>query len=187
MKKLLTAFVLVLLVTGRPEAADLSSGTPFSPPGEKFSVLFPGVPFTQTRSETTPVGKIHTRVYMSQAGPLTYGLAVVDLPQTAQELLAQDPEAALENFAGPFLSAFRGQPLSQKKTTVAGHPAREIEASLYSGQGIGRFQVIFAGDRYYVLMLAAPREQDIATEAREFFDSFKVKRKNLLTDEDPAN
>jgi len=87
---------------------------------------------------------------------------------------SKSPDEVLETARDGSLSKTQGTVITQKRLTVQGYPALEMQARA-RGNSLLDARIVVAGKRLYLIMAVATVEQDREVNAiRRMFDSFKV-------------
>jgi hypothetical protein len=176
MKNLMfAACVLALAAIGNCSASDPSDWEVFSSQADQFSVIFPGTPVVQNKTEKTPLGDLRLKMYIDQSGASSYTVMAMEIPKAIRQSVAEDADSTLDGVADGFLKGSGGKLISQKEVMVDGFLGREIEASFLDGASKVRCQVVLTRERIFMVAVVAPAEEDVSAETKAYFGSFKLK------------
>lgn len=143
----------------------------FTTPDGQVSLKFPGKPVAEDQQRTdahgTPI-TVHIVAFQSPGG--YYGFTSSDVSgvpaESATEALNKARDGAIRNVQGTLIA--------ETGRTIAGYPARDIEAHARKNMFLDA-RLIVAGTRLYVLMVASEIESNRDKKnIAKFFDSFKV-------------
>lgn len=145
--------------------------TYFAPDGS-FSVELPGKPeveATQAPIEdgrTAPITLVRVKPTSSAAYVFSY---VED-----DNIGKKSPDQALESARDGSLRKTQGKLISQKRTTVQGYPALDIQASARGNSTVDS-RLILVDNRLYMIMAVSTVPQDRETRTiQRMFESFKI-------------
>ncbi|HEY9650236.1 MAG TPA: hypothetical protein V6C95_06210 [Coleofasciculaceae cyanobacterium] len=132
-----------------------------------FTVLMPGTPSEETRTDKTEDGRPYKQHYFAATQPEgVYLVTYSDFP--GQEVNQVDPNIVLEAVIEGFLSD-GGEVVSDHEVSLAGYPGRDIEFTDSDGLS-GSTQVFLVEGRIYQLVAVASNPDDV----QMFFDSFEL-------------
>jgi hypothetical protein len=167
---------LVAALTVLTPAALRADWTNFTAPGNEFQVNLPGEPAVQKQEMPTPFGKMKMTMYIANDAETNSIVGVVScaLPQAIAKQFKETPEAGLDGFVEGMISGVNGKKTSSKEVKMGTYTGREFEASIYEGEGKLFGRVFVVEDKAYMLMVMAPKDQNVKGDIRKFYGSFKV-------------
>lgn len=146
----------------------------YTAPDNSFTVELPGKPLSETTQAPIEGGGTKPMTLVS-VKPTTRTAYMCSYAED-ENIGSKSPDEVLEAARDGSLSKTQGTVISQKRLTVQGYPALEIQARA-RGNSLLDARIVVAGKRLYVIMAVATGEQDREANAiRRIFDSFKVMR-----------
>ena len=144
----------------------------YTAPDGSFSVELPGKPTV----ETTPVpveGGSTTPMTMVSVNPTSSTSYMCSYAED-ESIRRKSADEALESARDGSLRKTQGTLISQKRTTVQGYPALDMQMRA-RGNSLVDSRLILVGDRLYMVMAVAmvPEEGEAKTVQR-MFESFKI-------------
>ena len=170
MRTLAVPFVLALFAAGSVTA---HASELFKSDELKFEIQFPAEPQRKSRTQMFASGEAQIVRFKSIGETLRPSISVTVFsrgPFTKEEALAGIAQSGLRQAA-----ALNGTVVSQKDLMVNGFAGKEtvIEGLTNGNKFFYRAQTFYAGNRQYVLSVAAAELQGVTTPANGYFDSFK--------------
>ncbi len=144
----------------------------YAAPDGSFSVELPGEPVVETAQAPIDGGGTRplTLVSVKPTKTTAYMCSYVE----DQNLEKKSPDEALESARDGSLLKTQGTVISQKRTTVQGYPALDMQARA-RGNSLLDSRMIVVVKRLYMIMAVAtvPEDRDAKTIQR-MFESFKI-------------
>lgn len=134
----------------------------YAPPGEGFSVDFPGSP----QQQTDVVRDYTITTYVHRSDECEYYVGLCNFPQE----LGLDANELLDIVTSGILK--QATLVSEEKGTVDGHPARYLRLES-SGKEV-RWKICLAGNRLFQVGVATNRDGANAREVEKFINSFHL-------------
>ena len=171
MRKLALLFTLMLL-TGWPEFA--YSGELFKSDELKFEIEFPAKPTQQSITQTFTSGEAQVVRFKSIGKKLRPAITVTVFARNAFTQI--ETAAGLQLSGQRQASQFNGKIVSRTDLEVDGIAGKEtvIEGNSQGRTFFYRAQTFYAGNRQYVLSVAAERLESVTAPADSYFASFKL-------------
>lgn len=144
----------------------------YTAPDGSFSVELPGRPEVETTHAPLEGGgtKAITFVSVKPNGRAAYVCSYAD----DENIGRKSPDEALESARDGSLSKTQASVISQKRTTVQGYPALDMQARA-GGNSLIDSRMIVAGKRFYMIMAVTPVQQDREDKTIErMVESFKI-------------
>ncbi len=145
----------------------------FNSPDGKFSINLPGKPIVEEDQQISVAGGdvATTHGVSTQANDhVVYNCTYVEYPS----LITKSPDEVLTNARDGGLKNVQGTLISEKRTTVDGHPARDIQARARENSAYDT-RLILVGKRMYMLMVVdTGKPSRDGKNIQKFFDSFKT-------------
>jgi hypothetical protein len=169
------AIVGIALVMQWDQLTGEAAWKAFTSEAGRFSVLLPRTPRQTTQTVDTGVGAVDEHAFTVMHGSITYLVSYGDYPQN---VLARNPQAALDAFGDGAVASMEGKLLSERAISTNGHLGRELEIRLAddSGAAIVRLRIYVVGNRLYTVYTLAPEERASSPNVEKFLDSFKLVR-----------
>lgn len=149
----------------------------FDSPDGKFSVQLPGK--TESSDSQTPLSDVTTsRAIWVMSSPerwVNYSCVTTDYQDRSDPGEAQT-EATLDSYRDGVLTkaSVRGVAVHERRLSIQGHPAREVQADLINDPGSSLdMRIVLAGTRVYYLRVFTTRHARDEKTIQRFFDSFK--------------
>jgi hypothetical protein len=176
-RRTLSYALVTALTVLAPATLRADDWTTFKAPGNEFEVKLPGEPVVQMQEVPSPAGKMKLTVYVATTMDtgLYVGVVTCAPPPGLLEQFKENPEVALDGMVEGMISGVKGKKTSGKEVKMGKHVGREFEASIYDGEGKMFGRVFLIEGKAYMLMLMAPKDQNVKAETTKFFGSFKVK------------
>jgi hypothetical protein len=150
------AVVFLTVWTG----AAASQEKPFVWKAGKLQAQFPGVPSANNT----------VLQYQRDDGKIAYLAVFTVIPQLAKTKKSLHP-AIFDSGRDNMLKELKGKLLTEREVKVGDHVGREFQIEYASG--VYRAQLFLVGDRYYQLIVRAPKAVATGTEADRFFQSLR--------------
>ncbi len=144
----LLTVVLVCAVSAAPAGAAWKA---FSPEGGAFTVVMPGTPTYQQKTDKTPVGHIGEHIWTVKEGKMTVTAEYSDLPEIAV-LFGGHHDIYKKTFAA-FLKDVQGKELSVSDFTAGGWAGEEL--SYETATRTGKVRALLIHKRLFVLQASA--------------------------------
>jgi len=95
-----------------------------------------------------------------------------------QNVLTNDPRAALDAFRNSVITSTDGKLLSERSISLNGYRGRELEIEIAddSDTAIARLRIYLVGNRLYYIYTLAPEDRASSPSVEKFLDSFKLVR-----------
>ena len=139
---------------------------------KSFTVEFPTEPSRGCDIVNTPNGKIKVIEYLSTSNGILYAVMYGDCPINALSGLSL--EQILDAIKNHAIENVRDKVLREFSISRAGYPGREI--TVKAANVVLSTQIILKDNRFYQLVVIAPRDEFFTSQEREFFDSFRILR-----------
>jgi hypothetical protein len=144
----------------------------YTAPDGSFSVELPGEPAVETTQAPVEGGGTRpmTLVSVKPTRSTAYMCSYVEDESFARK----SPDEVLESARDGSLRNTQGTAISQKRTTVQGFPALDMQASA-RGNSVVDSRLIVADKRLYIIMAVATVQQDRDVKTfQRMVDSFKI-------------
>jgi len=139
---------------------------------KSFTIQFPTEPIRECDIVNTPNGKIKVIEYLSTSNGILYAVMYGDCPINALSGLSL--EQILDAIKNHAIENVRDKVLREFSISRAGYPGREI--TVKAANVVLSTQIILKDNRFYQLVVIAPRDEFFTSQEREFFDSFRILR-----------
>ncbi len=145
----------------------------FAPGGRGFSILFPGTPTEETKSNPTPFGVVDTAWFKlePEGEKLSYSVRydsyppmVLALGEVSQLILARSKT---------FEHEIQGKMVDEEDVFLDDHTGMQLTYELPDGK-LGIYRIFLIDERMYQLGVEASPEDASAKEISTFLDSFKL-------------
>jgi hypothetical protein len=144
----------------------------YTAPDGSFSVELPGKPAVETTQAPVEGGGT-TALTLVSVKP-TSATAYMCSYAEDENIGTKPPDEALESARDGSLSKTEGTLISQKRMTVQGHPALDMQARA-RGNSLVDSRMIVAGKRLYMIMAVSSGQQDREEKTiQRMFESFKI-------------
>jgi len=167
---LILSSVLCLLIYGLATRMDTREKDPplkqFSPIGEGYSAMFPGVPQEQTPGSDSVFNKRHA--YYLVAGKIYYGVASIHWYKAPSNM-----QVALDQIQEDIARTEDLQILEQSPLYLDNYPGRSLRVE--SKELAGRIDYYVAGKTVYIVQGLGPRTEKDGRKIKEFLESFHIK------------
>jgi hypothetical protein len=144
----------------------------YTAPDKSFTVELPGKPSIETIQAPIEGGgtKPMTLVSVKPTNSTVYTCSYAD----DEYMGNKSPDEVLDTARDGSLSKTQGTVISQKRVTVQGYPALEMQARV-RGHSLLDARIVVVGKRLYLIVAVATIEQDRDTSAiQRMFETFKV-------------
>jgi hypothetical protein len=133
----------------------------------RFSVMLPGKPMEQKLTAATPGGMVDIYLFTARGEKTLYRVSYLDYP--GDSVKQQGAAAVLDSNRDSFVTTVKGRLVSDKKTTLDGHPGRDF--TVETDKAKFRMREFLVGSRLYQALTGGPSLD--TPEIQRFQDSFK--------------
>ncbi len=149
--------------------------TPFTPPGETFSVASPQPLATEQETLETELGDIEIFSFTTEVEGVVYAVAYSDYPEAIAADL--DPQRVLDGSRDGAVANVQGRLIQERAVTLGEHPGREltIEANPNTeDRAQVRVRLYLVGSRLYQVLVVVPRDRPDPGTTEQFLESFTL-------------
>lgn len=148
----------------------------FTAPDQRFTVLMPGIPKTETQTQKTHMGEIQLQVFLAQPPKqdVAYLVTYNDFPDSYGQMAT--PQEIFKDAEDMALKTTQSHLVSQRNIRSSnGHPGREIEY-INPGGRITKNRMYFAEGRLYQVMVMTTKKQEktLSRTMTGYLNSFQV-------------
>lgn len=167
-KRIVVFAIALLLFVGGAAPAE-AAWKAFSPEGGDFTIVMPGTPTYQHKTDKTPVGHIGEHIWTVKGSKVTVTAEYSDLPEIAV-LFGGHHEIYKKTFAA-FLKDVQGKELSVRDFTAAGWPGEEL--SYETATRTGKVRAVLIHKRLFVLQASAVKGAGDEAAMDRYLGSFQ--------------
>ncbi|HEY8185032.1 MAG TPA: hypothetical protein VIF64_03125 [Pyrinomonadaceae bacterium] len=167
-KRCLVLWTAIFLSSGAVHAGQDHSSAKFTSKEGAFSVALPETPKEKSQEISSKTGPstLHTFLVERNEGRSFFLVGYSDYQ------VPLDVKSSLEGVISGQVEGMKGKITSDKMVTLDGHPGRSV--TIEAEGNVFFSSVYIVGNRLYQIMYGMPQAEAMPSDAREFFDSFRI-------------
>jgi hypothetical protein len=153
-----------------PDPSDVWKWQAFTSEAGRFTISFPGIPKVTTEQVPTERGALTNATHAVETTVASFVLMYGDIPDLLEADLPKEvAELALDGGRDQMLADGNSQLLSERRTRIAGHPARDMTV-LTKTRSLHRARAVLVGRRIYVAFVSTEDYRASTRADKEFYE-----------------